>query len=111
MPRVDGGTVAAFDAADATAGLPIAWVVALRPPRIDAARVRAEQLKRDGARAFALGPLDDDAVVQVATDLVAPPDESILQQLAEAGGSPFLVVETLLGLRRRRGYASSAARS
>jgi hypothetical protein len=47
-----------------------------------------------------LGPLADDAVVQLATDmLAAQPDQSILKQLAQADGSPFLVVETLLGLQ------------
>ena len=99
---VDGGTVAALRTLPTRlTGLPIAWVVALRPPRESTPLVYAlDQLKRDGARAFALGPLDDDAVVQVATEiLAAPPDQSILKQLAEAGGSPFLVVETLLGLQ------------
>jgi hypothetical protein len=31
--------------------------------------------------------------------LAGQPDRSILEQLAGAGGSPFLVAETLLGLR------------
>src|SRR5438876_8919728 len=82
-------------------GLPIAWVIALRPPREATPLVFAlEQLKQEGARTVTLGPLDDDAVVQLATDmLAAQPDQSILKQLAEAEGSPFLVVETLLGLQ------------
>ena len=82
-------------------GLPIAWVIALRPPREATPLVHAlEQLKREGARTIVLGPLDDDAVAQLATDmLAAQPDQSILKQLAEADGSPFLVVETLLGLQ------------
>jgi DNA-binding CsgD family transcriptional regulator len=59
-----------------------------------------EQLKQEGARTIALGPLDDDAVAQLAADiLAAEPDQSILKQLAEADGSPFLLVETLLGLQ------------
>jgi DNA-binding CsgD family transcriptional regulator len=59
-----------------------------------------DELKQEGARSIALGPLSDDAVVQLAADiLAAQPDQSILKQLADADGSPFLVVETLLGLQ------------
>ena len=98
----DGGTVAAIRTLPMRLmGLPIAWVIALRPPREATPLVHAlEQLKQDGARTIVLGPLDDDAVAQLAADmLAAQPDQSILQQLAEADGSPFLVVETLLGLQ------------
>src|SRR5713101_287975 len=98
----DGGTVAALRTLPMRLmGLPIAWVIALRPPREATPLVFAlEQLKQEGARTIALGPLDDDAVVHLATDmLAAQPDQSILKQLAEADGSPFLVVETLLGLQ------------
>jgi len=98
----DSGTVAAIRMLPMRLmGLPIAWVIALRPPREATPLVFAlEQLKQEGARTVTLGPLDDDAVVQLATDmLAAQPDQSILKQLAEAEGSPFLVVETLLGLQ------------
>ncbi|TML83661.1 MAG: hypothetical protein E6G09_08460 [Actinobacteria bacterium] len=98
----DSGTVAAIRTLPMRLmGLPIAWVIALRPPREATPLVFAlEQLKQEGARTITLGPLDDDAVVQLATDmLAAQPDQSILKQLAEAEGSPFLVVETLLGLQ------------
>jgi DNA-binding CsgD family transcriptional regulator len=98
----DGGTVAALRTLPMRLmGLPIAWVIALRPPREATPLVHAlELLKQEGARSIALGPLDDDAVMQLAADiLAAQPDQSILKQLAEADGSPFLVVETLLGLR------------
>src|SRR5437870_2318265 len=98
----DGGTVAALRTLPMRLmGLPIAWVIALRPPREATPLVYAlEQLKDEGARTIALGPLADDAVAQLAADiLAAQPDQSILKQLAEADGSPFLVVETLLGLQ------------
>src|SRR5256714_2480495 len=98
----DAGTVAAIRTLPTRLmGLPIAWVIALRPPREATPLVFAlEQLKQVGARTITLGPLDDDAVVQLATDLLAAqPDQSILKQLAEADGSPFLVVATLLGLQ------------
>ncbi len=85
-------------------GLPIAWVIALRPSREATSLVYAlDQLKQDGARTIVLGPLADDAIEQVAYDmLAAQPDRSILSLLAEAGGSPFLVVETLLGLQEEQ---------
>jgi DNA-binding CsgD family transcriptional regulator len=98
----DGGTAAAIRTLPMRLmGLPIAWLIALRPPRSATPLMHAlEQLKHEGARTVVLGPLDDDAVAQLATEmLAAQPDDSILEQLAEADGSPFIVVETLLGLQ------------
>ncbi len=98
----DSGTIAALRTLPMRlTGLPIAWVIALRPPREVTPLVYAlEQLKREGARSIVLGPLTHDSVVQLAADiLAAQPDRSILKQLGEAGGSPFLVVETLLGMQ------------
>jgi DNA-binding CsgD family transcriptional regulator len=98
----DGGTAAAIRTLPMRlVGLPIAWVIALRPPRESTPLVHAvEKLREDGARTIVLGPLDEDAITQLATDvLAAQPDESILEQLTEADGNPFLVVETLLGLQ------------
>ena len=98
----DGGTVAALRTLPTRLmGLPIAWLVALRAPREATALVRGlEQLRQEGAQTIVLGPLDEDAVGRLAADVLgAPPDQSIREQLAEAGGSPFLVVETLLGLQ------------
>jgi DNA-binding CsgD family transcriptional regulator/tetratricopeptide (TPR) repeat protein len=98
----DGGTVAALRTLPMRLmGLPIAWLIALRPPREGSPLVYAvEQLKHEGAHSIALGPLDEDAVAQLAGEmLAAEPDPSILGQLAQADGSPFLVVETLLGLQ------------
>jgi DNA-binding CsgD family transcriptional regulator len=101
----DGGTVAALRTLPMRLmGLPIAWAIALRPPREATPLVHAlEHLRQEGARSIALGPLADDAVAQLAADmLAAQPDQSILKQLAEADGSPFLVVETLLGLQEEK---------
>src|SRR6185437_3786807 len=99
---VDGGTVTAIRTLPMRLmGLPVAWVIALRPPRDATPLVNAlEQLKQDGARTIALGPLDDAAVARLARDtLGAEPDPAILAQLAAAEGSPFFIVETLLGLQ------------
>jgi DNA-binding CsgD family transcriptional regulator len=103
---VDSGTAAAIRTLPMRLmGLPIAWMIALRPPRDSTPLVHAlEQLKRDGARTIVLEPLDDAAVSQLATDMLAArPDHSILEQLAAAEGSPFIVVETLLGLQEEDG--------
>src|SRR6476659_7923944 len=61
---MDGGTITAIRTLPMRLmGLPIAWVIALRPPREATPLVYAlEQLKREGARSIALGPLADDAV-------------------------------------------------
>src|SRR2546423_705432 len=106
----DSGTVAALRTLPMRLmGLPVAWAIALRPPREATPLVRAlEQLKEEGARTIALGPLDDDEVAQLAADiLAAQPDQSILKQLAEADGSPFLVVETLLGLQEEERFRAA----
>jgi hypothetical protein len=98
----DGGTAAAIRTLPLRlVGLPIAWVIALRPPRESTPLVHAlEKLRQNGARTIVLGPLDENAIAQLATDvLAAQPDQSILEQLTEADGNPFLVVETLLGLQ------------
>jgi DNA-binding CsgD family transcriptional regulator len=98
----DGGTIAAIRTLPMRLmGLPIAWIIALRPPREATPLVHAlDQLQRSGARTIVLGPLEDVAVLQLATDMLAVrPDRAILEQLAEAEGNPFLVVETLLGLQ------------
>src|SRR5213593_4813965 len=86
----DSGTVTAIRTLPMRLmGLPIAWVIALRPPREATPLVFAlEQLKQERASTITVGPLDDDAVVQLATDmLAAQPDQSILKQLSEADGS------------------------
>jgi DNA-binding CsgD family transcriptional regulator len=99
---VDGGTTAAIRTLPMRlVGLPIAWLIALRRPRESTPLVHAlEHLKETGARTIDLGPLDENAIARLATDvLAAQPDQSILEQLTEADGNPFLVVETLLGLQ------------
>ena len=99
---VDGGTVAALRTLPMRLmGLPIAWLIAFRPPRESTPLVHVlEQLRQEGARSIELGPLDEAAVARLAKDmLAAEPDESILEQLAAADGSPFIAVETLLGLQ------------
>ena len=97
----DGGTVAALRALPAQlADVPIAWVIAARP--LQESRPLAtvlDQLSRDGATTITLGPLVGEPVAQMAADLLgAQPDDAVLELVDEAEGSPFLLVELLLGL-------------
>jgi len=69
----DNGTVAAVRTLPMRLmGLPIAWLFALRPPREASPLVDTlERLKQEGARGITLGPLADDAVAQVARDMLS----------------------------------------
>jgi DNA-binding CsgD family transcriptional regulator len=98
----DSGTAAALRALPARlATVPVAWVVASRPsqgsPEI---RSAMDRLERDGAAKIVLGPLDQAGVAQLAADVLqATPDGALLKMTERAGGSPFLLVELLSGLR------------
>lgn len=98
----DTGTAAALRALPARlATVPVAWVVASRPsqgsPEI---RSAMDRLEREGAEKIVLGPLDQAGVAQLAADVLqAKPDDALLKMAERAGGSPFLLVELLSGLR------------
>jgi DNA-binding CsgD family transcriptional regulator/tetratricopeptide (TPR) repeat protein len=99
---MDSGTAAALRTLPVRlAALPIAWVVAFRPLRESApAASTLHQLQRLGATEVAVGPLDQSAVARLASDVLGvEPGEDVLGLLERAGGSPFLLVEMLLGLR------------
>jgi DNA-binding CsgD family transcriptional regulator len=99
---VDSGTAAALRTLPVRlSGLPVAWVIAFRPLRESAPLAGVlDQLRHRGATDIVLGPLEREAVAFLAADLLgAEPDRRILELLDQAGGSPFLLVEMLLGLR------------
>jgi DNA-binding CsgD family transcriptional regulator len=100
---VDSGTVAALRALPPRlASVPIGWVIAMRPDR-GARQLRSaiQQLADEGAERLVLEPLSQAAVAQVTSDVMhAEPDEGLLRLAGEAGGSPFLLVELLEGLRQ-----------
>ena len=75
----DSGTIAALRTLPMRLmGLPIAWVIALRPPREATPLVHAlEQLKQEGARPITLGPLDDAAVAQRGRGHARRPPRSV----------------------------------
>lgn len=99
----DNGTVAALRSLPRTlAGSSIAWLIAWRPSPETApdTATAIDQLKRNGATVITLGPLDDAAVARLAAEVLGgDPDEHVLDLVEQAAGSPFLLVETLLGLR------------
>jgi DNA-binding CsgD family transcriptional regulator len=98
----DSGTAAALRALPGRLStVPVGWVVALRPDSGSPPLVGAiDYLEQHGAERIVLGPLDQAAVVKVATDLLAAePDEALLEVTERAAGSPFLLVDLLTGLR------------
>jgi DNA-binding CsgD family transcriptional regulator len=98
----DSGTAAALRALPARLStVPVGWVIALRPGQgSHQLRSATDYLERNGAEKFLLGPLDQAGVAQVAADVLgAQPDHALLKMAERAGGSPFLLVELLSGLR------------
>ncbi|MGH3389393.1 MAG: AAA family ATPase [Actinomadura sp.] len=84
---------------------PVAWILARTTGDVsghvdqDVERLFGV-LERDGAARVILAALDDQAVVQVATDVLgAEPEPRLLAVAAAAGGNPFLLIELLEGLR------------
>ena len=99
----DAGTAAALRSLTrALAGSAIAWLVAWRPSPESApdAASAIEQLKRNDATVITLAPLDEAAAARLAGELLGgEPDDHVLDLVEQAAGSPFLLVETLLGLQ------------
>jgi DNA-binding CsgD family transcriptional regulator len=102
MQWADSGTAAALRALPARlSSVPVAWVIASRPGQGSRPlRGAIDWLKQNEADEFILGPLDSDGVRQVAADVLrAEPGAAVLKMAERAGGSPFLLVEILSGLR------------
>jgi DNA-binding CsgD family transcriptional regulator len=81
--------------------LPVAWVMAFRPEQglhqVQQAKI---ELIESGAELIRLGPLDREAVAQVAADVLGvEADEELLQKAERVQGNPFLLVEFFRGLR------------
>src|ERR1700678_2007161 len=81
--------------------LPVAWVMAFRPEQ---GLHQVQQAKLDliesGAELIRLGPLNREAVAQVATDVLGvEADTELLQKADRVHGNPFLLVEFFRGLQ------------
>ncbi|GAA2118104.1 ATP-binding protein [Actinomadura napierensis] len=97
----DAGTLLALRAL--TAGLssqPVLWLVTVRTGSSGAdVRATVADLVDTGARTIRLAGLQDDAVEEIARDLLgAEPGEDVLDLLRQADGRPLLVIETVRGL-------------
>ncbi|WP_308190781.1 AAA family ATPase [Streptomyces sp. HPF1205] len=79
----------------------ILWLVAVRSgPLTSPVRITLDRLRQAGADELRLGPLTDEAVAQVAEDILgAAPDAGVLHAARRAEGVPLLLVELLGGLR------------
>jgi DNA-binding CsgD family transcriptional regulator len=110
----DSGTAAALRTLPAWLGsVPVGWVIASRPGQ-GARHLRdaIDWLKQNGADQFVLGPLDHAGVRQVASDvLLAEPGAAVLKMAERAGGSPFLLVEIMSGLREEKLVRIEAGRA
>lgn len=98
----DAGTAAALRTLPSRlASLPIGWVLAARRDEESAEMRRAiDELTRAGAQTLTLKPLSRSAVAQVTTEMMdGHPDRQLLLMADDAGGTPFFLVELLLGLR------------
>jgi DNA-binding CsgD family transcriptional regulator len=111
----DAGTAAALRTLPARlASVPIGWILARRPSDGSTEMPDAfAQLEREGATRLTLEPLPRSAVAEVTAEVLqAAPDDGLLQMACDTGGSPFFLVELLLGLREDRlvDVGSGAAR-
>jgi tetratricopeptide (TPR) repeat protein len=81
--------------------LPVAWVMAFRPDQgLHQVQQAKLELIESGAELLRLGPLNREAVAQVATDVLGlEADEELLQKAARVQGNPFLLVEFFRGLQ------------
>jgi DNA-binding CsgD family transcriptional regulator len=97
----DAGTAAALRVLTARLrGLPIAWLIALRPLHGSLPiSTTYRYLEQADAVRIVLAPLNEDAVVEVGRDLTGgAPDDSLIEFMRRAEGSPFLLTELLTGL-------------
>jgi DNA-binding CsgD family transcriptional regulator len=97
----DAGTASALRVLTSRlTGLPIAWVMALRPPHGSSRfSSTADFLDRAGAERVVLDPLDHAASMQVGRDITGgTPSDSLIALMGRAQGSPFLLTELLAGL-------------
>jgi DNA-binding CsgD family transcriptional regulator len=101
MQWADGACLAGVRALPARLiTLPIVWVFAYRADSAPVdVRHELTRLERLGARHVEMGALDEAAIEQVIADTVGGVPEPALLEVAERSpGSPFLLVELLLGL-------------
>jgi DNA-binding CsgD family transcriptional regulator len=110
----DPATLAAVQALSRQLGrCPVAWLLTRRMTgRGDAVGRLFDLMGRDGAERCSLGPLDDDALTEIAVDMLgAMPDPDLVALAAGAGGNPYLFTELLAGLRDEGAVRISGGRA
>lgn len=101
----DRGTSAALRALPSRlATEPIVWVLAYRPNfGTSPFGAVVETLGQAGVEKITLGPLDEEAVREIAAGVLhSKPQPDLLTMLDRAAGNPFFVAETLWGLREEQ---------
>jgi DNA-binding CsgD family transcriptional regulator len=82
------------------ASYPLVWMLARTSGEEAALNRLYDVLEQGGAGRVVLAPLDDEAVGEIAEDVLGgAPETTVLAHAAAAGGNPFLLVELLAGLR------------
>jgi DNA-binding CsgD family transcriptional regulator/tetratricopeptide (TPR) repeat protein len=72
----------------------------------------SDMLEHDGATRVALGPVSDETVADILTDVIgAPPGPGLLALAGEAEGNPALVVALAEGLAEERGLTTDGGRA
>ncbi len=86
------------------ASVPIVWVLALRPSnRSSLFRPALDHETQVRAETITLGPLDGEAVREIAAAVLdAVPSPGVLEMADRAGGNPFFLSELLWGLREEQ---------
>jgi DNA-binding CsgD family transcriptional regulator len=92
---------------------PVAWLLTRRVTgHGDAAGRLFDLMEHDGAERCPLGPLGDDALTEIAIDMLgAMPDPDLVALAAGAGGNPYLLIELLTGLRDEGAVRISGGRA
>jgi DNA-binding CsgD family transcriptional regulator len=92
---------------------PVAWLLTRRlNADSGAAGVLFDLVEGDGAERRSLGLLGDDAVTEIAIDVLgAVPDPGLAALMAGAGGNPYLLIELLTGLRDEGAVRFSGGRA
>ncbi len=95
------------------AGRPVAWLLARCTSACgDAAGDLFDLLEREGAQRRSLEPLGDEALTEIAIDLLGGlPDDDVVAFAAGAGGNPYLLTELLTGLRDEGAVRISGGRA
>ena len=83
------------------ASLPVAWAMTFRPGQgTHQVQTAKSSMIQSGTDLIRLGPVDRDAVAQIAQDVLgAEADDELLRKAERVQGNPFLLVEFFRGLK------------